>query len=129
MQPHSRVVPEARGRALEIGIGSGLDLSLYDPTRVSEIVGVDPAAGMQRLPRQRAAQIRIPVRTIALELGQIQAQDASFDSIVFTYTLCSIPDAQPPLRKCVGCSNPAANCCSANMARRLTCPCCSGRID
>jgi len=85
MQPRSRVVPEARGRVLEIGIGSGLNLSLYDPSRVSEIVGVDPAAGMQRLARQRAAQIKIPVRTIALELGQIQAEDASFDSIVCTY--------------------------------------------
>ena len=44
MQPRSLVVPEARGRVLEIGIGSGLNLSLYDPTQVSEIVGVDPAA-------------------------------------------------------------------------------------
>lgn len=99
MQPRSRVVPEARGRVLEIGIGSGLNLSLYDPTRVSEIVGVDPAAGMQRLARQRAGQIRIPVRTIALELGQIQAQDASFDSIVCTYTLCSIPDVAAALKE------------------------------
>ena len=99
MQPRSRVVPEARGRVLEIGIGSGLNLSLYDPTRVSEIVGVDPAAGMQRPARQRAAQIEIPVRTIALELGQIQAQDASFDSIVCTYTLCSIPDAAAALKE------------------------------
>jgi ubiquinone/menaquinone biosynthesis C-methylase UbiE len=99
MQPRSRVVPEARGRVLEIGIGSGLNLSLYDPTRVSEIVGVDPAAGMQKLARQRAAQITIPVRTIALELGQIRAHDASFDSIVCTYTLCSIPDVATALKE------------------------------
>ncbi len=99
MQPRAEVVPQAEGRVLEIGIGSGLNLSLYDPARVSEIVGVDPAAGMQRLARQRAAQIGIGVRTIALELGQIQAADASFDSIVCTYTLCSIPDAPAALKE------------------------------
>ncbi len=92
MKTRSKVVPLAEGRVLEIGIGTGLNLSFYDAQRVSAIVGVDPAAQMQNLARERAAQITIPVETIALELGQIQAADASFDSIVCTFTLCTIPD-------------------------------------
>ena len=99
MKTRAQVVPKASGRVLEIGIGSGLNLSFYDPAKVSVIVGVDPSAAMQKLAQQRAAQISIPVEMIALELGQIQAADASFDSIVCTFTLCTIPDAVAALKE------------------------------
>lgn len=99
MKTRAQIVPQAEGRVLEIGIGSGLNLSFYDPTKVSVIVGVDPSAAMQKLAQQRAAQISIPVEMIALELGQIQAADASFDSIVCTFTLCTIPDAMAALQE------------------------------
>ncbi len=93
MKARSSIVPRAHDRVLEIGIGSGLNLEFYDAAKVSTIVGVDPSAEMQKLAHQRAARINIPVEMIALELGQIQAEDASFDSIVCTFTLCTIPDA------------------------------------
>lgn len=99
MKTRAQVVPLAEGEVLEIGIGSGLNLSFYDPARVQRIVGVDPSADMQKLARQRADQISIPVEMIALELGQIQAEDARFDSIVCTFTLCTIPDAVAALRE------------------------------
>ena len=99
MKTRAQIVPQAKGRVLEIGIGSGLNLSFYDPAKVSVIVGVDPSAAMQKLAQQRAAQISIPVEMIALELGQIQAADASFDSIVCTFTLCTIPDAMAALQE------------------------------
>ena len=99
MKTRAQIVPQAEGRVLEIGIGSGLNLSFYDPAKVSVIVGVDPSAAMQKLAQQRAAQINIPVEMIALELGQIQAADASFDSIVCTFTLCTIPDAMAALQE------------------------------
>ena len=99
MKTRAQIVPQAEGRVLEICIGSGLNLSFYDPAKVSVIVGVDPSAAMQKLARQRAAQISIPVEMIALELGQIQAADASFDSIVCTFTLCTIPDAMAALQE------------------------------
>ena len=99
MKTRAQIVPQAEGRVLEIGIGSGLNLSFYDPAKVSVIVGVDPSAAMQKLAQQRAAQISIPVEMIALELGQIQAADASFDSIVCTFTLCTIPDADAALQE------------------------------
>ncbi|MDF2074342.1 class I SAM-dependent methyltransferase [Pseudomonas mendocina] len=99
MKARSQLVPQARGRVLEIGIGSGLNLSFYDPQRVEVVVGVAPSAAMQRLARERAARCQVPVEMIALELGQIQAADASFDDIVCTFTLCTIPDAVSALRE------------------------------
>ena len=99
MKTRAQVVPQASGRVLEIGIGTGLNLGFYDADKVSTIVGVDPAAQMQSLARQRAAAIDIPVEMIALELGQIQAADASFDSIVCTFTLCTIPDPLAALQE------------------------------
>lgn len=99
MKARSQIVPQAHGRVLEIGIGSGLNLSFYDPASVSVIVGVDPSAEMQKLAHQRAAAIAIPVEMVALELGQIQAEPASFDSIVCTFTLCTIPDAVAALKE------------------------------
>lgn len=99
MKARSQIVPLAQGRVLEVGIGSGLNLSFYDPQRVAVVVGVDPSADMQRLARERAARCQVPVEMIALELGQIQAEDASFDDIVCTFTLCTIPDAVSALRE------------------------------
>lgn len=99
MKTRSKIVPQAEGRVLEIGIGTGLNLGFYDPAKVQVVIGVDPAAQMQALARQRAAAITIPVETIALELGEIQASDASFDSIVCTFTLCTIPDAPAALKE------------------------------
>ncbi|BCD86508.1 phospholipid methyltransferase [Pseudomonas solani] len=99
MKTRSKIVPQAEGRVLEIGIGTGLNLGFYDPAKVQVVIGVDPAAQMQALARQRADAITIPVETIALELGEIQASDASFDSIVCTFTLCTIPDAPAALKE------------------------------
>lgn len=99
MKVRSQLVPLAQGRVLEIGIGSGLNLSFYDPQRVEVVVGVDPSAAMQRLARERAARCQVPVEMIAVELGQIRAADASFDDIVCTITLCTIPDAIAALRE------------------------------
>ncbi|MNP08655.1 putative methyltransferase YcgJ [compost metagenome] len=99
MKQRAQLVPRAEGRVLEIGMGTGLNLGFYDPEKVSTIVGVDPAAQMQRLCRRRAESVDIPVEMVALELGEIQAPEASFDSIVCTFTLCSIPDAVAALRE------------------------------
>ncbi|MET1078716.1 MAG: class I SAM-dependent methyltransferase [Pseudomonas sp.] len=99
MKARSQLVPLARGQVLEIGIGSGLNLQFYDPGQVERIVGVDPSAAMQALARERAAAIDIPVQMVALELGQIQAPTACFDSIVCTFTLCTIVDPFSALRE------------------------------
>ena len=99
MKARSRVVPQAIGDVLEIGIGSGLNLPFYDPKKVSSIVGVDPAAQMQALARQRAAAISIPVEMAAVDVQGIHAETARFDTIVMTFTLCSIIDPLSALQE------------------------------
>ncbi|MEO6698456.1 MAG: class I SAM-dependent methyltransferase [Paraperlucidibaca sp.] len=93
MGQRAKLIPLAKGRVLELGIGTGLNLSFYDATKVTGIVGVDPATEMHKKANARAAKIAIAVETVALELQQIAAEDDSFDTAVTTFTLCTIPDA------------------------------------
>lgn len=99
MGQRAKLIPMAKGRVLELGIGTGLNLSFYDAQKVTGIFGVDPATEMHKKANERAVQISIPVETVALELEQIAAEDASFDTAVTTFTLCTIPDAVAALRE------------------------------
>ena len=99
MKARSKIVPQALGEVLEIGIGSGLNLQFYDAKKVSSIIGVDPAAQMQTLARNRAADISIPVQVIAVDVQGIHADTDQFDTIVMTFTLCSIDDPVAALKE------------------------------
>lgn len=99
MKARSRIVPQAKGEVLEIGIGTGLNLQFYRPDQVTSIVGVDPAAQMQALATRRAATCGIPVEMIAVDVQGIHAVDDRFDTIVMTFTLCSIVDPLPALQE------------------------------
>jgi ubiquinone/menaquinone biosynthesis C-methylase UbiE len=87
-----QVVPQAQGRVLEVGIGTGLNMPYYDKTRVSRITGLDPALELHPRARKRIAQAGLPVQLLALSAEQIPLPDASFDTVLLTYTLCTIPD-------------------------------------
>lgn len=93
------LVPQARGRVLEIGMGTGRNLPFYDRSRITALVGVDPALQMHRLARQRSLAAGIPVELMGLSAEQLPTPDASFDTVVCTYTLCSIPDPAQALRE------------------------------
>ncbi len=97
MRRRAELIPRARGEVLEVGMGTGLNLQYYDAQQVSRIVGVDPAAQMQTLARKRAAQIAIPVEMIAVGADGVAAADDSYDTVVMTFTLCSIGDPLPAL--------------------------------
>ncbi len=99
MDERAALIPRARGRVLEVGIGSGLNLRYYDAGKVGSICGLDPAAEMQALGRKRARRIAIPVEQVTLSAETIVAPDASFDTVVSTFTLCTIPDAVAALRE------------------------------
>lgn len=86
------IVPAASGRVVEIGIGTGHNLPFYDPARVRELIGVDPAGEMLAKARKRAAGLPFPVRMEALDGESLPFADASADSIVVTCALCTIPD-------------------------------------
>lgn len=94
-----KIVPLAEGGVLEIGIGTGLNIAHYNKERVSKITGLDPALQMHRLARKRIARAGLDVDLVALSAEQIPLDDASFDSIVVTYTLCSIPNPVSALKE------------------------------
>jgi ubiquinone/menaquinone biosynthesis C-methylase UbiE len=94
-----QVVPKAHGRVLEIGMGTGRNLPFYDRSRISRLVGVDPALQMHRLARQRSRAAGIAVELMGLSAEKLPTADASFDTVVCTYTLCSIPDVAQALRE------------------------------
>ncbi len=87
-----KVVPMAHGKVLEIGIGTGLNMQHYDKGRVEKIWGLDPAMQMHRLAAKRIARAGLDVELVGLPAEEIPMRDASFDTVVCTYTLCTIPD-------------------------------------
>jgi len=92
-------IPQARGKVLEIGIGSGLNLPFYSP-EVRHVYGVDPSVELQRMARQRA--------TTGLEKAEFLTQSAeeplplaseTIDTVVVTWTVCSLPNAAKALQE------------------------------
>jgi len=87
-----KVVPAAEGRVVEIGLGSGLNLPFYDPSKVTSVIGVDPAGEMLARAGKRTGGLRFPVEMAALEGEALPFEAASADTVVITYSLCTIPD-------------------------------------
>jgi ubiquinone/menaquinone biosynthesis C-methylase UbiE len=94
-----QLLPKAQGRVLEVGMGTGRNLPFYDRQRVTRLVGVDPAVQMHRLALKRSQIAGITVEMMGLSAEQLPTLDASFDTVVCTYTLCSIPDPLQALRE------------------------------
>lgn len=93
------VVPRAYGRVLEVGIGTGLNMRHYDKTRVTHITGLDPALELHPLAQRRIKEAGLAVTLLGLSAEAIPLPDASFESVVITYTLCSIADPKAALRE------------------------------
>ncbi|HVC10853.1 MAG TPA: methyltransferase domain-containing protein [Burkholderiales bacterium] len=94
-----KVVPLAQGRVLEVGIGTGLNMAHYDKAKVARIVALDPALSMHRLARKRIARAGLDVELVGVSAERIPLRDASFDSVLVTWSLCSIPDPVAALRE------------------------------
>lgn len=90
MKQRAKVVPRAEGRVLELGIGMGLNLALYDASRVESVTGVDPAPELRAIAE---AAPRDPGLKVRVEDGTAEAlpfEAATFDTVVCTFTLCSV---------------------------------------
>ena len=91
-----RVIASAEGRVLEIGIGSGLNLPFYGP-EVREIVGMEPAPQLIAMARQVAERMPMPVRFMEESAAAISLDSNTIDTVVTTWTLCTIPEADGAL--------------------------------
>ncbi|MHA1569123.1 MAG: class I SAM-dependent methyltransferase [Alphaproteobacteria bacterium] len=93
----AKIVPRAEGRVLEIGLGSGLNLAHYDAARVERVIGLEPAGEMLARARKRIAEAPFAVECLELEGENIPLERASVDTVLVTYTLCTIPGVEAAL--------------------------------
>jgi SAM-dependent methyltransferase len=93
MYPARRlVVPAACGEVLEIGVGTGLNLALYDPSRVRRVTAIDPDPHMLRRARERVASAPVPVDLVQGAAERIPCAEGRFDTVLVTWTLCTVED-------------------------------------
>jgi len=93
----AKMVPLAKGKVIEIGMGSGLNLKHYNAEQVEMVWGLEPSAGMRRKAQANLEQSSIQVEWLDLPSEIIPLEDNSADTVVLTYTLCTIPDWQSAL--------------------------------
>ena len=94
-----KVVPGARGRVLEVGFGSGLNFPYYDPASVETITGLEPCAELQEKARKRAVAASLSVELVTGSAEDMPFDRATFDTVLVTWALCSIPDPRAALRE------------------------------
>jgi SAM-dependent methyltransferase len=97
MKQRQKTVPEATGRVLEIGIGSGLNLPFYNPDKVDHLWGLDPSAEMWALAKKAGRKIGFDMEFIKSGAEMIPLDDHSADTVLITYALCTIPDVSAAL--------------------------------
>ncbi len=97
MRQRQKIVPLASGKVLEIGIGSGLNIPLYDAAKVDHLWGLDPSAEMWAIAQKNARDNHIDAEFIQSGAESIPLDDNCVDSVLVTYTLCTIPDVQKAL--------------------------------
>jgi ubiquinone/menaquinone biosynthesis C-methylase UbiE len=88
-----KIVPHAEGVVLEIGIGSGLNLPYYRGDKVTKIIGLDPSPELNAMAEKTAAELGLSVEFILASAESIDLPDDHVDTVLVTYTLCTIPDA------------------------------------
>jgi len=92
-----KVVPLAEGRVLEIGIGSGLNIPFYDSHKVQHLWGLDPSAEMWAIAQKNASRYHLNAEFIQSGAEAIPLDDNCADTVMMTYTLCTIPDVHTAL--------------------------------
>jgi len=93
------VVPRAEGRVLEIGIGSGNNLPHYDQSKVKHLTAIDPLEELWEMRSVDLSQLSFEVEYIRGAAEHIPAGDATFDTVVTTFTLCSVSDIRGTLKE------------------------------
>ncbi|MFQ5335366.1 MAG: class I SAM-dependent methyltransferase [Flavobacteriales bacterium] len=92
MHQRQKIIPLAKGLVLEIGLGSGLNLQYYDPGKVTRLWGLEPSAEMWKTAQSKIGNIPIDFVYLQASAEDIPLEDELVDTIVMTYTLCTIPN-------------------------------------
>ncbi len=91
-QQRKKIVPLAKGKVLEVGMGTGLNIPYYDSDKIDFIWGLEPSEGMRKKAQSVIKKAPFEIRWLGVAGEEIPLEDNSVDSIVLTYTLCTIPD-------------------------------------
>jgi len=92
MKQREKIVPAAFGHVLEIGIGSGLNISFYDKSKVNSLTGIDPSEEIWSENDIEEKKLPFGFQFIKAFAENIPVDNGTFDSAIVTYTLCTIPD-------------------------------------
>jgi SAM-dependent methyltransferase len=99
MKARSRIVPQASGDVLELGCGGGINMEFYDPAKISSFTGLDPSPALLDASR-KAAQAKGMRADIRGGVGEAMPfEDGQFDTVLVTFTLCSVEDQAQVLRE------------------------------
>jgi len=100
MEARKQVVPLCYGNVLEVGAGSGINFSLYEPSRITKIWALEPSQGMRRFANKRLIEpMPLEIQWLDLPGEQVPLPDGSVDTVLLTYTLCTIGDSQKALQQ------------------------------
>ncbi len=94
-----KVIPEASGKVLEIGIGPGSNLKHYDNQKVTSILGIDPSEELNQIAKKRAEKNNLNVEFLIESASSLSVESNSIDTVVSTYALCSIPEPEKTLNE------------------------------
>jgi ubiquinone/menaquinone biosynthesis C-methylase UbiE len=86
-----RIIPLAEGKVLEIGVGPGVNFVHYDPARVTKVYALEPNPGMIRLANQQRHRTKLDIEFLDLPGERIPLGNGSVDTVVSTFTLCTVP--------------------------------------
>jgi ubiquinone/menaquinone biosynthesis C-methylase UbiE len=93
----AKIAPQAEGVVLELGFGSGLNLPFYDPAKVARVIAVEPSLGMISQAEKAIASSPVPVEVRLESAERLSVPDASVDTVVLTYALCTVSDTTAAL--------------------------------
>ena len=93
-----RILPLAEGRVLEIGVGPGVNFVHYDPAKVNKVYALEPNLGMIRMAEQQRRGTKLDVEFLDMPGERIPLEDGSVDTVVSTFTLCTIPGVVEAIR-------------------------------
>jgi len=94
-----KIVPAAAGRVLEIGFGSGRNLPFYEPEAVEHVWALDPSAESWHQAEEAARSVAFPIEFVEAAAEEIPLSDGSADTVLMTFSLCTIPEADAALRE------------------------------
>jgi ubiquinone/menaquinone biosynthesis C-methylase UbiE len=87
-----KIVPLAKGKVLDIGIGSGLNIPFYNSNKIDKVIGIDPSHELISLAKELANDSKVSIELVIGSAESIPYPDNFFDTVLVTYTMCTIPN-------------------------------------